>query len=138
MSQDDTCATLLVVDDEPSLLRLLTRVLEKRGYTVISAANGTDAVALFDEHFDVIQGLVLDVMVPPRGIGEVLDHIAKRRTDLALVVSSGDQPSDEITEQMKPYGGVFLRKPFLPKDLLYVVESRLNAIAIAAAPESGA
>jgi DNA-binding NtrC family response regulator len=136
MSQYDACATLLVVDDEPPLLRLLTRVLEKRGYTVISAANGTDAVALFDEHADVIQGLVLDVMVPPRGIGEVLDHIAKQRTDLALIVSSGDQPSPEIAEQMKSYGGVYLRKPFLPKNLLDLVESRLNAIATV--PESGA
>jgi PAS domain S-box-containing protein len=58
----DGRATVLVVDDDPSVRSLLARTLEKEGYRVISAANGVEALALAREHRP--QAITLDVMMP--------------------------------------------------------------------------
>jgi signal transduction histidine kinase/CheY-like chemotaxis protein len=58
----DGRATVLVVDDDPSVRSLLARTLEKEGYRVISAANGVQALALAREHRP--QAITLDVMMP--------------------------------------------------------------------------
>ena len=59
---DDGRATVLVVDDDPSVRGLLTRTLENEGYRVIAAGNGVDALALARRHKP--QAITLDVMMP--------------------------------------------------------------------------
>ena len=127
MNEDAAPATILVVDDEPSLLRLLTRVLERQGYTVLTASDGNQAIDVFDEHLDAIDGVVLDVVIPPNGIGEVLEHMVSARSDLAVILSSGDIPGLAESERLEAHGGAFLRKPFLPKAMLKLIESELQA-----------
>ena len=127
MNEDATPATILVVDDEPSLLRLLTRVLERQGYTLLTASDGNQAIELFDKHLATIDGVILDVVIPPDGIGDVLMHMVSARSDLAVILSSGDVPDSAVSECLEAHGGVFLRKPFLPKALLKLVESELQA-----------
>jgi two-component system cell cycle sensor histidine kinase/response regulator CckA len=127
MNEDAAPATLLVVDDEPSLLRLLARVLERQGYTLLTASDGIEAIDLFDQHLAAIDGVILDVVIPPNGIGEVLEHMVSARSDLAVILSSGDVPDPAVSERLRKHGGVFLRKPFLPKALLHLVESELQA-----------
>jgi len=127
MNEDAAPATILVVDDEPSLLRLLTRVLERQGYSVLTASDGNEAIDLFDRHLAAIDGVLLDVVIPPNGIGEVLEHMVSARSDLAVILSSGDAPDSAVSERLEKHGGVFLRKPFLPKALLHLVESELQS-----------
>lgn len=127
MNEDAAPATLLVVDDEPSLLRLLTRVLERQGYILLTASDGNQAIDLFDKHLETIDGVVLDVVIPPNGIGEVLQHMVSARSDLAVILSSGDAPDPALSACLETHGGAFLRKPFLPKALLQLVESELRA-----------
>jgi DNA-binding NtrC family response regulator len=127
MNEDAAPATILVVDDEPSLLRLLTRVLERRGYTVLTASDGDRAIDVFDKHLESIDGAILDVVIPPNGIGEVLQHMVSARSDLVVILSSGDAPDPSVRDQLETHGGTFLRKPFLPKALLQLVESELQA-----------
>lgn len=126
MNEDAAPATILVVDDEPSLLRLLTRVLERQGYTVLTASDGKQAIDLFDKHLEAIDGVLLDVVIPPNGIGEVLEHMVSARSDLAVIVSSGDTPGPAVSERLEAHGGAFLRKPFLPKAMLKLIESELQ------------
>lgn len=127
MNEDPAPATILVVDDEPPLLRLLARVLERQGYSVLTARDGDEALDLFDKHLDAIDVVVLDVMIPPNGIAEVLDHMVSAHGGLAVILSSGDLPDPAISTRVKTYGGVFLRKPFLPKALLELVETGIQA-----------
>lgn len=127
MTADASNATILVVDDEPALLRLVVRVLERQRYTVLQARAGDEAIALFDQHQDTIDGVVLDVVIPPNGVGEVFDHMVSVRPDLMVVLSSGDEPADDLAVRIREHGGVFLRKPFLPKALIELVESGLAA-----------
>lgn len=125
MAADSSETTILVVDDEPALLRLVVRVLERQSYTTLSAQAGDEAIALFDKHRDDIDGVILDVVIPPNGGGEVLDHIVTSRPDLMVILSSGDEPDPSLAARIRDHGGVFLRKPFLPKALIELVESGL-------------
>ena len=127
MTAEASDATILVVDDEPALLRLVVRVLERQRYTVLQAGAGDEAISLFDEHKDTIDGVVLDVVIPPNGVREVLDHMISERPDLMVILSSGDEPEDSLSARIREHGGVFLRKPFLPKALIELVESGLAA-----------
>jgi two-component system cell cycle sensor histidine kinase/response regulator CckA len=120
-------ATILVVDDESALLRLLSRVLEKAGHTVVTAMDGEQAVSVFDKHVDLLDAVILDVNLPPKGIHGVVAHMLQRRGDLQLILSSGDNLDPKLSEIVSAQGGTFLRKPFVPKTLLNVVSSNLEA-----------
>jgi len=113
--------TILIVDDEPQILRLLVRVFEREGFRVLSAADGAEAVALFEAHADEIDLMVLDVIIPPGGAGEVLDAVLPRRPDLQLVLVSGDQLAPELRERIAERDAVFVRKPFVPRVLAQTV-----------------
>ena len=57
-----------------------------------------------------------------------IDHInGPPGSDLAVILSSGDVPDPAVSECLDAHGGVFLRKPFLPKALLKLVESELQS-----------
>ncbi|MFP8872251.1 MAG: response regulator, partial [Myxococcota bacterium] len=70
MNATASAATILIVDDEPALLRLVTRVLEREGYTTLSAKTGDEAIVTFDKHLDEIDGVILDIVIPPNGVEE--------------------------------------------------------------------
>jgi len=119
---DDDAVTVLLVDDEPQLLRLVGRVLERAGFTVLSARDGREALEVFEAHRDEIDLAILDVLVPPNGIEEVLRVMLAQREDLRVILASGDELSDSLRELLRGAGGAFLRKPFVPKGLLRVIE----------------
>ena len=122
-------ATILIVDDEPALLRLVSRVLERDGYTTLSAKAGDEAIVVFDKHRDEIDGVILDIVIPPNGVEEVFDHMMAARPGLGVgvVFVSGDEPEYALAEKMQLHGGVFLRKPFLPTALVKLVVQGLAA-----------
>jgi len=126
ITQSSAPATILVVDDETALLRLLARVLERVGHRVLTAADGLDAIAVFNEHRSGIDALILDVNIPPDGIHDVMLHMMGARADLALILFSGDILESPVLETMESHGGTFLRKPFAPKKLVNLVESKLR------------
>jgi two-component system cell cycle sensor histidine kinase/response regulator CckA len=111
-------ATLLVVDDEPQLLRLVTRVLERAGYRVLEAKDGAEAVAQFVEHEGQIDAVILDVVIPPNGALEVMHALYARRPDLGVILSSGDLPPANLQAELDKRGGRFLRKPYKPPALI--------------------
>ena len=112
---------ILVVDDEPQLLRLLGRVLERSGYHVLSAKDGDEALAVFEKSSDEIDVAVLDVLIPPQGVGEILPVMLSGRAELGVVLVSGDLLDDVVREQLDACRGTFLRKPFAPGALLRAV-----------------
>ena len=119
--------TILVVDDEPQLLRLIVRVLERAGFTVIQAADGDSAIERLVEHDADLRLVVLDVIIPPAGGKVVLEEIAKRKPGLPVILVSGDQLRDEMQALMNRVDAMFLRKPFAPKALVRLVNERIEA-----------
>ena len=124
----DMKPTLLIVDDEPHLLRLFVRIFEREGFRVLTAVEGDAAIALFGAHSAEIVALVLDVIIPPRGAAEVLDAISSQKPGLGVVLISGDQLDAPLDARIAEGGGVFLRKPFLPNILTAAVR-RVSGLA---------
>jgi len=116
---------VLVADDEPQLLRVLVRVLEKSGYPVVTATDAPNAISAFRAAPDEINVVVLDGAIDPHGANEVLQSILDERPQVGVVITSGDRISDSLRSLMLSNDGIFLRKPFAPSALLRAVEDSL-------------
>jgi two-component system OmpR family response regulator len=123
--EEDAAATLLVVDDEPQLLQLMVRVLERGSYRVLAAKDGDEAMSLLEAHQREIDLVLLDVILPPNGIDALLERLGERHGGVPVVLTSGDTLELSMRERLEACGGVFLRKPFLPRRLLQTVEDCL-------------
>lgn len=113
---------ILIADDEPQLLRVLVRVLEQQGYTVISAPDGKAAVEALRGAPEAIDVVVIDAAIDPEGAGPVLEWVAEEQPQIGVIVTSGDQLSDPLRSRVLANNGIFLLKPFLPKALVQAVE----------------
>ena len=121
-----TLGRILVADDEPHIRRVLAVILEKSGYHVVQATDGTDALGYVDgpEPFDVI---LLDLMMPGASGIEILarvrGHQARARTPVIILTAKGQ----ETDRQAALAGGAddFMTKPFSPKKLLTRIQEIL-------------
>jgi two-component system response regulator PrrA len=116
---------ILIADDESQLLRVLVRVLEKQGYTVISALDGKVALEALRETPLAIDAIVIDAAIDPEGAGPVLEVLAAEQPQIGVIVTSGDQLSSSLRFQLLASNGTFLLKPFLPSALVEAVEASL-------------
>jgi len=118
--------TVLVAEDDEALRRLSKSVLEIFGYTVITAADGADAISKFRANSDKIQLLIFDLIMPRKSGKEAYEEILKMRPDVKVLFLSG-YPSDVISQKGIFEKGVeFLYKPVLPTDLLKRVRKILD------------
>lgn len=115
--------TVLIVDDEDPLLRLMVRVLERAGHLTWSAHDGVEALRVFHEHVSEIDLILLDVIHPPgAGAIDLLPALLAERADLDVILTSGDSLPAPLEELLVSIDGRFLRKPFAPKALLRMLE----------------
>lgn len=114
--------SVLVVDDDEQLLRLMVRLLEGAGHRTRTATNLPDALALFDDPASEIDLVLLDVQLAPSGgAAELLPLLQARAPGLEVVLISGDALPEPLEQALAARGGRFLRKPFAPKSLLRLV-----------------
>jgi two-component system cell cycle sensor histidine kinase/response regulator CckA len=110
-------ATVLVVEDETALRRLLCLSLERRGYKVLAARDGAEGIEIFGQHPDEIHLVVSDLMMPRVDGFELKRRIAALSPAVKFLFMSGY--AEEISEQRQRslQGCAFLEKPFLPDEL---------------------
>ncbi len=116
-----------MVDDEPSVLGVTCRALERGGYQVLTAEDGFAAVKAVAENPDAISLVILDLLMPRMDGEATLREIRILEPELPVLLSSGytdNELSAEI-KAMSPSG--FLKKPYLPSDLLARVGEILNS-----------
>ena len=119
--------TVLVVEDEPALLRLTTRALETLGYTVLAASNPDAAIALAARHTGPLHMLVTDVVLPGMNGRSLAERLLEDAPHLKCLFVSG------YPDGVMGRGGVldehvhFLQKPFSPKNLADKVRQVLEA-----------
>jgi DNA-binding NtrC family response regulator len=119
--------TILVVDDEESLVKLATHVLEMRGYRVLSASHGENALRLAADFPDRIHVLLTDVKMDPYMSGCVLaQHLRPSRPDMRIVYMSSYPASEIVRKEVEHGNASLLRKPFTPTGLLEKVKSVLE------------
>ena len=113
---------LLIVDDEPSIVTLLTFNLEKEGYQVTSATDGMEGYELALNHsFDF---LILDVMLPNLDGIEITKKLRQEKIETPiLVLTAKDDPIDRILG-LEIGADDYLTKPFSPREVV----ARMKAI----------
>jgi len=109
--------TLLIVDDEEMVLNVGVNMLEKLGYTVLEARNGTQAVALFDAHKSEIKMVILDIIMPDMGGGEVYEKIKAMNPDVKVLLSSGYSVDGQAIDLLERGCDGFMQKPFTMEEL---------------------
>jgi DNA-binding NtrC family response regulator len=124
----------LIIDDEEQLLRLLMRVLERAGYQTWGAQNAEAGLRLFREHLEEIDLVLLDVIMPGSGAAEILPRLLTERSDLKVILMSGDDLPESLESELTAIGGDFLRKPFVPRSLLRLVGA--DGVQVARSPAS--
>ncbi|MFL5612407.1 MAG: two-component system response regulator [Gemmatimonadaceae bacterium] len=117
--------TILVLDDEPAIVSLLARILERGGFRVIVAADGKGALAALAARDRAVDLMVVDVKLPDMSGREFVHHAAARfGARPVLYVSGVDQRgrTDALHKRT-----VFLAKPFESTDVLERVRSLLES-----------
>lgn len=119
---------ILVVDDESRMRKLVHDFLSKKGYTVMEAANGREAVEIFFDHND-ISLIILDVMMPEMDGWQVCREI-RQYSDVPIIMLTAR--SDEMDELQGFRLGVdeYVTKPFSPKVLVARVEAVLRRSSV--------
>ena len=121
--------TILVVDDEESLIKLATHVLEMRGYRVLSASQGESALRIAADFPERIHLLLTDVKMEPHMSGCVLaQHLRPSRPDMRVVYMSSYPASEIVRKEVEHGNASLLRKPFTPTGLLEKVKSVLEEL----------
>ena len=119
--------TLLVVEDEPAVRRLLRRTLEQGGYRVIVAEDGQHGLIAAESHGDEIDLLLSDLIMPRMGGAELARRLVAQRPGLRVLFLSG-YSRDRVDGETGPVPGArLLQKPFALEDLLAEVRSALDA-----------
>ncbi len=110
--------TVLLVEDEESLRRLAREFLENKGYTVLEAGNGEEAVSACEKYERPIHLMVTDVVMPGMSGRELAACLKVPRPDMKVLYVSG-YTDEAITHHGVLEAGVaFLQKPFTAEDLL--------------------
>lgn len=120
---DDSASAVLVIDDEPSMVRLLRMLLEADGFVVFEAMTGPIGLGLIP----VVEpkAVVLDVMMPGMDGVEVCSHITREFPDLPVVILTG-RDDRELEERCMTAGAKrFMTKPLLPGQLTRVLNNLL-------------
>ena len=119
---------LLLIDDDPNLILLVKDYLEFRGYNVMTAENGREALEVLDQN--VPDMIICDVMMPEMDGYALVEHIREEpKTNMipVLFLSAKGQSQDRV-QGLKKGADVYMVKPFEPEELVAQVESSLNQI----------
>lgn len=111
-------ARILVVDDDPGLLVLISKMLERVGPKPLTAETGTGGLAILErEHIDL---LILDLMLPDLDGLAILEHIrANDRFDaMPILILSAKADPDTISKGFDLGADAYLTKPYLPNSLI--------------------
>ncbi len=118
--------TILLVDDEALVIDVGVQLLEKLGYTVFEAQSGRDAIRIFTERNRTIDMLILDMVMPGMGGGEVYDQIKRIDPKVKVLLSSGYSIDGQATEILNRGCEGFIQKPFNMEDLSKKIREVLN------------
>jgi nitrogen-specific signal transduction histidine kinase len=103
---------ILFVDDEHRILEVGEKLLKVLGYEIFIAQNGKEAIEIFKRHRDSIDMVLLDIIMPNMGGGEVYDRLKEISPNVKVLLSSGYSINGEATKLLKRGCYGFIQKPF--------------------------
>ncbi len=124
--------TILLVEDEPEVLRLTARALRLQGYTVLDAAGPEEALRIAREYGDTIDLLLSDVMMPSMNGPELARDIAAIRPELRTLFMSGYSADLIARHGVLGDDSAFIPKPFTLNALAAKVRAILDSASVPA------
>ena len=123
--------TVLVTDDDPLTREIAAKVIESRGYRVLLAENGEEAIRVFASS-GPIDLHVLDVLMEPidglQTIGQLQDL---GFGDVPVVLLTAQRSDDDILDGYRAGAGYYLTKPFAPSALVNIVDYLIGDLSAA-------
>ncbi len=119
---------VLIVDDEPTMVKLAKLTLESAGFQVYGAVNGAEAIALLRQESLGIRVTVMDYELPGTRLSDLLREAQSQSSPIRCIVTSGY--SLDMLEELGgalPPGVEFLKKPFLPRELIAAVRGAFSS-----------
>lgn len=104
--------TVLVVDDEPSVLRVASKVLRRDGYEILEALGGEEALRIADGHDGTIDLLLTDVVMPGLGGRELGERFRELHPGTALLFMSGYTEDEVLLQGIRVAEVNYISKPF--------------------------
>ncbi|MDP9169323.1 MAG: response regulator [Acidobacteriota bacterium] len=108
--------TILVVDDEPEIRKLVMAMLTRNGYYVLTADTGENAIRLFKNN-PAIELLLTDVVAPGMSGPMIADELAALRPDIKVLFMSGYDGTQVVQKYVVERGYSLLTKPFTMEQL---------------------
>ncbi len=118
--------TVLLVDDQESVRNVTEAMLERMGFSVLTARNGGEAVAGFSEHRDRIRCVISDLTMPGMDGWETLRALRAMRPDLPAILASGYDEAAAMAKDPAGLAPVFLYKPYQKTDLRKALRQALG------------
>jgi PAS domain S-box-containing protein len=118
--------TILLVEDEPIVRRLVQEILRLSGYAVLTALQGDEALRLCEQHQETIDLLLTDVVMPGIGGRELAERAAALRPTLKVLFMSGYTDDAVLRHGVSTAAMAFIRKPFKPAALAQKVREVLE------------
>jgi len=109
--------TILLVDDESIILDIGEEMLQKLGYHVLVAQGGKEALEIYGRERDRVGLIILDMILPDMGGGEVYDRLKKVNPDVKVLLASGYSIDGQASEILDRGCNGFIQKPFRISDL---------------------
>ena len=120
--------TILLVEDEPSILKMTRMMLERTGYTVLAAGTPEEAIALAREHAGEIHLLMTDVVMPGMNGRDLARNLLSLYPNLNLLFMSGYTANLIAHHGVLDEGVQFIQKPFAKQDLVIKVREVLDEV----------
>ena len=117
LSENTNKGRILVADDDPAILRLITMILEKEGYTVVGARDGKEAYRVLQEHD--FTAAVFDVVMPHISGPELVRYMKteKKLMNIPVMMMTAEQDPKLSSDSFAAGAVVFLPKPFTTAQL---------------------
>ena len=125
--------TILVVEDEDEIRDMVREYLEHKGYTVVAANNGSEALQVAQRYKGSIHLLLTDVVMPQVGGHELAQRIKKMRPRIKILLTSGYPEHGAVTEKVADPCAVILQKPYPLNTLASRIRQMLDATEAAKA-----
>jgi PAS domain S-box-containing protein len=118
--------TILLVEDETSVRQLVERVLKSRGYGVLAAADGGDALRLASDDGLTVDLVLTDIVMPEMSGRELVEALHTRRPALRVLYMSGYTDDEIVRRGLNDPGMSFIQKPFTAENLAMQVRKVLD------------
>lgn len=123
--EDLSNGLILVVDDEPVILRLTSSVLSAAGFRVLVAEGGAAALETWNQERESVRLVLTDVVMPQMSGVDLAGKLVKADPDVRILFMSGYTEAVDPMEARRRFP--LIRKPFLPEDLVRKVRETIEA-----------